>query len=136
MFMSIAAAALALQVAPPLPSRLKARLSFRPSSIIACLRTRRHAAMAGTSAHATGFVIRMAICRHRIRPQGSATIGFRVTPEGLMADCWIVRTSGDSSVDAIVCQAASAHMRFSPARDRDGRAIGFTMTYTPTWSPY
>lgn len=69
-------------------------------------------------------------------PQGSATIGFRVTPKGRMADCRIVRTSGDSSVDAIVCQAASAHMRFSPARDRDGRAIGFTMTYTPTWSPY
>lgn len=69
-------------------------------------------------------------------PQGSATIGFRVTPEGRMADCRIVRTSGDASVDAIVCQAATNHMRFSPARDRDGRAIGFSMTYTPTWSPY
>ena len=68
--------------------------------------------------------------------QGSATIGFRVTPEGRMADCRIVRSSGDASVDAIVCQAAVTHMRFSPARDRDGKAIGFTMTYTPTWSPY
>jgi protein TonB len=69
-------------------------------------------------------------------PQGSATIAFRVDPEGRMSGCRIVRSSGDSMVDSIVCQAASAHMRFSPARDRDGKPVWQDMSYTPTWSPY
>lgn len=69
-------------------------------------------------------------------PQGSATIAYLVTPEGRLTNCKIVRSSGDASVDSILCDAATRHMRFSPARDRDGKAIGFTMNYTPTWSPY
>ena len=69
-------------------------------------------------------------------PQGSATIAFLVTPEGRLKNCRVTRSSGDPSVDSILCDAATRHMRFSPARDRDGKAIGFTMNYTPTWSPY
>ena len=68
-------------------------------------------------------------------PQGSATISFRVNSDGRMSNCRVVRSSGDSYVDSIVCDAATRHMRFRPARDPNGRAVGQDLTYTPTWSP-
>lgn len=68
-------------------------------------------------------------------PYGSATISFRVNPDGRMSNCRIVRSSGDSYVDSIVCDAATRFLRFSPARDPDGRPITQDMRYTPTWRP-
>lgn len=68
-------------------------------------------------------------------PRGSASIAFRVDPNGRMANCRITRSSGDPYVDSIVCQAAMAHLRFSPARDASGRPVAQDMSYTPTWRP-
>lgn len=68
-------------------------------------------------------------------PYGSATISFRVTPEGRLSNCRITRSSGDPYVDSIVCQAATRHLRFRPARDPSGRAVAQDLTYTPTWRP-
>ena len=68
-------------------------------------------------------------------PRGSATISFRVNADGRMSNCRIARSSGDLLVDSIVCEAATRHLRFSPARDPDGRAIAQDMSYTPTWRP-
>jgi protein TonB len=68
-------------------------------------------------------------------PRGSATIAFRVTPDGHMSGCRILRSSGDPSVDSVVCDAATRYLRFSPARDPDGRAVSQDMTYTPSWRP-
>lgn len=68
-------------------------------------------------------------------PFGSATIGFRVTPDGRMAGCRVVRSSGDPYVDSIVCDAAMRNMRFSPARDPSGRPVAQDMAFTPTWAP-
>ena len=68
-------------------------------------------------------------------PSGSARIAFRVNVDGSLANCRIVRSSGDPAVDATVCDAASRYLRFSPARNRDGRAIAEDMSYTPTWRP-
>ncbi|HEU4705424.1 MAG TPA: TonB family protein [Sphingomicrobium sp.] len=68
-------------------------------------------------------------------PRGSATIAFRVNADGRMSNCRITRSSGDLAVDSIVCEAATRHLRFSPARDPDGRAIAQDMSYTPTWRP-
>jgi len=68
-------------------------------------------------------------------PRGSATISFRVSPEGRMSGCRIVRSSGDPSVDSVVCEAATRYLRFNPARDPDGQAIAQDMTYTPSWRP-
>jgi protein TonB len=68
-------------------------------------------------------------------PRGSATISFRVNPDGKMSGCRIVRSSGDFTVDSIVCDAATRYLRFRPARDPDGRAIAQDMSYTPTWRP-
>lgn len=69
-------------------------------------------------------------------PWGSATINFRVTPEGYMAGCRVLRSSGDAYVDAMVCDAAAHQMRFAPALDPGGRPVAQDMTYTPTWRPY
>lgn len=68
-------------------------------------------------------------------PRGSATIAFRVNADGHLANCRIVRSSGDSSVDSTVCDAATNYLRFSPARDASGRPIAQDMSYTPTWRP-
>ena len=68
-------------------------------------------------------------------PFGSATIAFRVTPDGRMAGCRIIRSSGDPYVDSIICDAATRNMRFSPALDPSGRPIAQDMAFTPVWSP-
>ena len=68
-------------------------------------------------------------------PRGSATIAFQVLPSGRMSGCRVVRSSGDLAVDDIVCDAAAKYLRFSPARDPDGRAIAQDMSYTPSWRP-
>lgn len=68
-------------------------------------------------------------------PRGSASIRFRVSADGRMTNCRIVRSSGDPIVDAIVCDAATRYLRFNPARNRNGRAIAQDMSYTPTWRP-
>ena len=68
-------------------------------------------------------------------PRGSATISFRVNRSGRMANCRIVRSSGDPGVDAIVCDAATRHLRFRPARDPNDNAVEQDMSYTPTWRP-
>ena len=69
-------------------------------------------------------------------PWGSATIAFRVTPDGTMAGCRVLRSSGDSHVDSMVCDAAAGNMRFAPALDPSGQPVAQDMTYTPTWRPY
>lgn len=68
-------------------------------------------------------------------PFGSATITFRVNPDGRMSGCRIIRSSGDPDVDGIVCEAATRFLRFMPAHDPDGRPVAQDMTYTPTWRP-
>lgn len=68
-------------------------------------------------------------------PRGSASIRFRVNPDGTMANCRITRSSGDAAVDWIVCDAATRYLRFSPARNRDGQPIAQDLSYTPTWRP-
>ena len=68
-------------------------------------------------------------------PRGSASISFQVNADGRLANCRIVRSSGDPAVDSTVCTTATQYLRFSPARDPDGRPIAQDMTYTPTWRP-
>ena len=69
-------------------------------------------------------------------PQGSATIAFRVNPNGRISGCRVVHSSGDPYVDAMVCDAATRWLVFDPARDPTGRPVGQDITYTPNWRPY
>jgi protein TonB len=67
--------------------------------------------------------------------RGSATIGLRVNPDGTASNCRIARSSGDPQVDAILCDLATRRLRFSPARDAQGRPVAQDIRYTPTWRP-
>jgi periplasmic protein TonB len=69
-------------------------------------------------------------------PQGSATISFRVNPDGRISGCRILRTSGDPFVDSMVCDAATRWLMFDPARDPSGRPVSQDITYSPSWRPY
>lgn len=66
-------------------------------------------------------------------PRGSVVITFRVQPDGRPADCRVVRSSGDATVDAAICPIAVQRLRFRPARDAAGRPIAQQITYVPTW---
>ena len=65
-------------------------------------------------------------------PTGEATgdqVAFRLTvsPEGRVAACEIVTSSGAEALDAKVCQLLSDESRFEPGRNADGQAV--TATY-------
>src|SRR5262249_55098810 len=68
-------------------------------------------------------------------PTGSATITFRVNPNGRISNCRIVRSSGDSYVDAMVCEAATRWLVFSPARDPSRHPVSQDITSSPNWRP-
>lgn len=68
-------------------------------------------------------------------PRGSATISLRVNPDGSASDCRIAQSSGDGIVDAILCEVATRRLRFTPARDAQGRPVAEDIRYTPTWRP-
>jgi protein TonB len=68
-------------------------------------------------------------------PSGSATIAFRVNPNGRISGCRVIRSSGDTYVDSLVCEAATRWLVFSPARDPSGQAVSQDITYTPNWRP-
>jgi protein TonB len=68
-------------------------------------------------------------------PYGRATITFMVNTNGRISGCRTVGSSGDPYVDAMVCDAATRHLVFSPARDPSGRPVAQSLTYTPTWRP-
>ncbi len=68
-------------------------------------------------------------------PSGTAAITFLVNTNGLASNCRIVRTSGDTTVDAILCDVATRYMRFRPALDPAGRPVAQDLTYSPRWWP-
>ena len=45
-----------------------------------------------------------------------------VNRDGDVSNCRIARSSGDPSIDGLVCQLTVRYVRFQPARDPDGRA--------------
>jgi protein TonB len=66
-------------------------------------------------------------------PSGLVGVRVLVTPDGSVSNCRIARSSGDSSIDGLVCQLTQRYVRFSPARDPDGRAVAQEITYFPNW---
>jgi len=66
---------------------------------------------------------------------GSVAISIRVNPDGSVSNCRVMRTSGNSYADALMCQLTIQYVRFSPARDASGRAIAQDVTWVPNWAP-
>jgi protein TonB len=68
-------------------------------------------------------------------PVGSVAISIRVNPDGTPSNCRVVRTSGSSYADGLMCQLTQQYIRFSPARDPSGRPVAQDVTWAPNWSP-
>jgi len=66
---------------------------------------------------------------------GSVAISIRVNPDGSVSNCRIVRSSGSTYADSLMCQLTQQYVRFSAARDPSGRAISQDVTWVPNWSP-
>lgn len=66
-------------------------------------------------------------------PSGQVGVVILVNRDGGVSNCRVARSSGDSSIDGLVCQLTMRYVRFRPARDPDGRAVPQDITYFPNW---
>ena len=66
-------------------------------------------------------------------PSGSVGVLILVNASGSVSNCRIARSSGDPSVDALVCALTQQYVRFDPARDPYGRPVAQDITYFPNW---
>ena len=64
---------------------------------------------------------------------GSVGVTVKVNTDGSVSNCRVARTSGDSSIDALMCQLTLRYIRFQPARDPNGRAVAQDITFHPNW---
>ena len=64
---------------------------------------------------------------------GAVGVVILVGGNGQVSNCRIARSSGDASIDALVCQLTLTYVRFDPARDPDGRPVAQDITYFPSW---
>jgi len=64
---------------------------------------------------------------------GSVGVTIRVNPDGSVSDCRVARSSGDGSVDALMCGLTLRYIRFDPARDPAGRPVAQDITFFPNW---
>lgn len=66
-------------------------------------------------------------------PSGLVGVVILVSPSGTVSNCRIARSSGDLSIDALVCQLTQRYVHFDPARDPFGRPVAQDITYFPNW---
>lgn len=66
-------------------------------------------------------------------PSGSVGVTVRVNTDGSVSNCRVARSSGDGSIDALMCQLTLRFVRFDPARDPSGRPVAEDVTFFPNW---
>ena len=66
-------------------------------------------------------------------PSGRVGVTVRVTTDGNASNCRVARSSGDGSIDALMCQLTIRYVRFDPARDRSGHPVAQDVTFFPNW---
>lgn len=66
-------------------------------------------------------------------PSGQVGVTIVVQADGSVSNCRTARSSGDPSIDVMVCNLTVRYVRFSPARDPQGRPVAQGITYFPTW---
>jgi protein TonB len=67
--------------------------------------------------------------------RGRIGLTLKVNTDGRPSDCRIVRTSGNPTVDSLMCELALGYVRFRPARDPEGRPVAQDITWFPDWAP-
>lgn len=65
--------------------------------------------------------------------RGSVGVSITVTADGRAANCRIVRSSGNGTADALMCQLTEEYVRFRPALDPSGRPVAQQVTWYPNW---
>jgi protein TonB len=65
--------------------------------------------------------------------RGTVGVSIRVTPDGIASNCRVVRSSGNSLADGLMCQLTEQYVRFRPARDNYGRPVAQDVTWFPNW---
>ena len=65
--------------------------------------------------------------------RGSVGVTIKVNTDGSVSNCRVARTSGDSSIDALMCQLTIRYVRFRPALDDRGRPVAQDITFYPNW---
>lgn len=64
---------------------------------------------------------------------GTVGVTVRVNPDGSPSNCRVARSSGDGSIDSLMCQLTLRYVRFDPARDPNGRPVAEDITFFPNW---
>ena len=64
---------------------------------------------------------------------GSVGVTIKVNTDGSVSNCRIERSSGDRSIDKLMCELTVRYVRFSPARDGEGRPVAQDITFSPNW---
>ena len=64
---------------------------------------------------------------------GSVGVTVMVMTDGSVSNCRVARSSGDRSVDGLMCALTLRYIRFEPARDRAGRPVAQDITFYPNW---
>lgn len=59
----------------------------------------------------------------------SVIVRLIISPAGRVSECRVHRPSAFPETDAAVCRLAPEHLRFEPARDRDGRPVAAPFYY-------
>ena len=66
-------------------------------------------------------------------PSGNVGVTVKVNTDGSVSNCRVARSSGDRSIDGLMCQLTLRYIRFDPARDRAGRPVAQDITFYPNW---
>lgn len=64
---------------------------------------------------------------------GSVGVTIKVNTDGSVSNCRVARSSGDPSVDSLMCRLTLEYVRFDPARDNAGRPVAQDVTFFPNW---
>jgi protein TonB len=64
---------------------------------------------------------------------GSVGVTIKVNTDGSVGNCRIARSSGDGSIDGLMCRLTLQFVRFQPARDNAGRPVAQDVTFFPNW---
>jgi protein TonB len=69
----------------------------------------------------------------RARIEGRVAFELPARPDGGVAFCRVMRSSGSRALDAATCSILRARVRYVPARDQAGHAVGDDIFGTIVW---
>lgn len=65
--------------------------------------------------------------------EGSVTVSFTVETDGSVSGCRVTESSGNADLDATTCRLIERRLRYSPARDAEGRAVADVTGWRQDW---